>query len=430
MVVDIPYGDGVLNLTLPDDRVKAKLCPTGNMGDEFPIDANDQEKVVIDALAHPIESRPLHELSAGKKRVTVITSDHTRPMPSAVTLPILFAEIRKGSPDAEITILVATGLHRATTAEELEARFGAEIFRNEKIIVHDCKDGSTLRNIGVLPSGCELVLSKYALDTDLLIAEGFIEPHFFAGFSGGRKSVLPGVAGYECVVSNHCSSFIADRNAAAGHLEGNPVHRDMVFAAEKASLAFILNVMLDDERNITDAVAGEPARAHAEGCARLGRKAAVKRVTAPIVITSNGGYPLDQNLYQLVKCMDTAEKCCEEGGVIIAVGECRDGIGGEAFYQDFAEGMSPKDLTKRFLSREPNETQTDQWQSQILARILEKRRVIVVAPLIEEAVKNMGLGFAGTLEAALSIADEMLEKQQCNKPGIIVIPNGPGVVIV
>ena len=455
-MIKIPYGDEVLLFDAPDRRVKAILCAGGCSGQgaeapgvqgegtpnactsdaagadalDAPEENNAQETIVLNALAHPVGSPPLHELAKGKRKVTIITSDHTRPMPSKATMPLLLEEIRKGSPDADILILVATGLHRATTADELKERFGEEICQNEKIIVHDCRDESILRNIGTLPSGGSLVLSRYALDADLLISEGFIEPHFFAGFSGGRKSVLPGVAGYECVVSNHSSAFIANKNAAAGILIENPIHIDMAYAAKKAGLAFILNVLLDERQEIDDAVAGEPEKAHADGCERLLKKVAVGRATAPIVVTSNGGYPLDQNLYQLVKCMDAAEKCCEEGGVIIAVGECRDGVGGDAFYNDFAGGDSPQALLKRFLSRSATETGTDQWQSQVLARILEKRSVIVVAPLIEDAVKGMRLGWAANLDDALVQADAILGRPEGEEAEIIVIPNGPGVVVV
>jgi len=426
MRIKIPYGGEFMAVDVPDPRIKAVLR-SETISEKT--EKKDEQEIVVDALIHPIGSSALNKLAAGKRNITIITSDHTRPMPSKITMPLLLNEIRKGSPDANILILVATGLHRATNSDELISRFGHEIFQNEKIIVHDCRDESVMRKIGTMPSGGILELSRYALDTDLLIAEGFIEPHFFAGFSGGRKSVHPGVAGYDCIISNHCSRFIADKNASAGVLKSNPIHKDMEFAAKEAGLAFILNVILGEGRVIIDAVSGDPVQAHNEGVERLLKKNAVKKTTAPIVITSNGGYPLDQNLYQLVKCMDTAEKCCEEGGVIIAVGECRDGTGSESFYQDFASGDSPSTLLKRFLSRSPTETKTDQWQSQILARIMEKRHIIVVAPLIEEIVKNMGLGFAVSIDDAVKQADFLLDRPQDDKAKIIVAPDGIGIIV-
>ena len=436
MNIKLPYGDGHLSIDIPEGRIKAildiKSGPNSGVQTDRP---PDEKEITRRALNEPIGCPPLRELTKGKRKVTVVTSDHTRPMPSMVTMPLILEEIRKGSPDAEILILVATGMHRATTEEELLARFGEEICANERIIVHDSRDKNTLRDIGTLPSGKKLELSVHALDTDLLIAEGFIEPHFFAGYSGGRKSVLPGVASYDCVVSNHSSEFIADRNAATGLLEGNPIHMDMVAAAELAGLAFILNVTLGEGRKIDGAFAGHPVAAHIAGCEELTRKSTVAKVSASIVITSNGGYPLDQNLYQLVKCMDTAEKCCDEGGVIIAVGECRDGVGSDTFFEDFSRGKSPEELTQLFLSRGPAETAADQWQSQILARILEKRSIIVVAPLIEESVRAMGLHFAACLESALSLAEDLLESPRdagTNSPeaDIVVLPDGPGLAIV
>ena len=422
--IKLPYGKGFLTAEIPDERLLSVLEPEG-----FPEAPEDQRELIRRALESPIESPRLSELAGGKKNIVIIASDHTRPVPSKLIMPLLLEEIRKGSPDAEVTILVATGAHRSPAEDELIEKFGEDIYANERIIVHDCDDKANLVYLGKLPSGGELWINRLAAEAELLAAEGFIEPHFFAGFSGGRKSVLPGVAGYESIMENHCASFIADKNATAGRLKGNPVHMDMVYAADRAGLRFILNVMIDGGLNIIDAVAGDPGLAHAEGCERLRASASAERVTAPVVITSNGGYPLDQNLYQLVKCMDTAAKCCEEGGVIICAGECRDGVGGEAFYEDFAGCRDPRELTSRFLSRKPGETTPDQWQSQILARILEKHRVIVVAPLIEAAVKDMGLGWAGSLADAMRMADEMAGRPAGDECGIVVIPNGPGVIV-
>jgi nickel-dependent lactate racemase len=425
MHYEIPYGKGSKTLSLPENRIVAVL--RSEMSDANDTNSLEQQRSqVMKALAQTIGSRPLSELVRGKKKVAVISSDHTRPVPSHITMPILLAEIRKAEPRAEITILVATGLHRATTQEELVEKYGREITEREKIIVHDCHDDRHLRKIGILPSGGNLVLSAYALGADLLIAEGFIEPHFFAGFSGGRKSVLPGIAGYETVVTNHCSEFIADKNAASGVITGNPIHEDMEFAARAAGLSFILNVILDEQHRIIDAVAGDAISAHRTGCERLMKRVSVNKTAAPIVITSNGGYPLDQNLYQMVKGIDTAEKCCREDSVIIAVGECSDGIGGDAFYRDFAECTSAQILSRQFLERDRAHTQTDQWQSQILARILSNHRVIMVTSIAQPLIKNMKMQWAPDIETALTMAEKMLGDP---KARIVVIPQGVGVIL-
>ena len=193
-------------------------------------------ELVKDALANPVGSKKLSELAVGKKNVVIIASDHTRPVPSKVIMPAMLDEIRKGSPDADITILIATGCHRGTTKDELISKFGEEIVKNEKIYIHDCLETEKLVNIGTLPSGGACEINSIAYNADLLVAEGFIEPHFFAGFSGGRKSILPGIASRTTVMANHCSEFIADKCARTGILENNPVHKDMLWAAKPQSL--------------------------------------------------------------------------------------------------------------------------------------------------------------------------------------------------
>jgi nickel-dependent lactate racemase len=196
------------------------------------------------ALKTPVGSPSLRDLAKGKDSVVIITSDHTRPVPSKITIPLLLEEIKKGSPAARITILVATGMHRNMTDGEIKERFGEAVASREKIVVHDSRDSGKLISLGKLPSGGELVINRLAVECDLLLSEGFIEPHFFAGFSGGRKSILPGIASYKTVLANHCAEFISHDRSRTGILDGNPIHKDMMFAAKTANLAFILNVIL------------------------------------------------------------------------------------------------------------------------------------------------------------------------------------------
>jgi len=240
MLLEFPYGKGKLSLDLAEERINSILVSDV---EEYHPKASEEE-IVRDALAEPIASCNLRGLVKDKKSIVIISSDHTRPVPSHITMPILLEEIRKANPGIDITILVATGFHRASTEEELRDKYGDQIVDKEKIVVHDCKDDENMVKLGILPSGGELVLNKLAIESDLLIAEGFIEPHFFAGFSGGRKSVLPGIASKDTVLANHCSEFIAHSKSRTGILEGNPLHLDMLYAAEKAGLEFILNVVL------------------------------------------------------------------------------------------------------------------------------------------------------------------------------------------
>ena len=212
-----PYGKTHLDYTFEDTELQEVL--TSSIESYRP--EADGVALVEKALQNPIGSAPLRELSKGKDKVVIIASDHTRPVPSKVLMPRMLSEIRRGNPNAKITILIATGCHRGTTGDELRAKFGDEIVDTEHIYVHDCDEEAMLVNIGTLPSGGECYVNRLIVEADLLVAEGFIEPHFFAGFSGGRKSVLPGVCGRTTVLANHCSEFIAHPKARTGILEGN-----------------------------------------------------------------------------------------------------------------------------------------------------------------------------------------------------------------
>lgn len=305
-------------------------------------------------------------------------------------------------------------------------KFGRCIADNETIINHDCTDNNSLVYKGILPSGGELYLNSLIDWADIVISEGFIEPHFFAGFSGGRKSILPGIAGEKTIFANHCSEFIADKNSRTGILKENPIHQDMLFAAGKANLAFILNVVIDSKKRIINAFAGDPIKAHEKGCAFLQNIAEKKAVKSDIVITSNGGYPLDQNIYQAVKGMTAAEVCVNPGGVIIMVAACNEGHGGESFYRWFAESSSPKETLDKINSIPRDKTVADQWEAQILARILIKHKVIMVSDIqSKKLIEDMHMIYSASVEEALDKA-----RQQTNADaGIVVIPDGVGIII-
>lgn len=312
-VIHFPYGKSELAVELPDSQLQGVLLSRLH---HYKAEKSGLE-LVQDALSNPIGSPRLSELAKNKKKIVIIASDHTRPVPSKVILPPMLEEIRSVNPQADITLLIATGCHRGTTYEELEEKLGAEIVKKEKIVVHDCDDCKNMVKVGVLPSGGELFINRLAYEADLLLAEGFIEPHFFAGYSGGRKSVLPGIASRSSVLANHCSEFIAHDCARTGILEGNPIHRDMIWAAKAAKLSFIVNVVINAEKKAIYAVAGDIEQAHAKGCEFLSGLCMVDAAPADIVISTNGGYPLDQNIYQAVKGMTAAEAAVKEGGVII-----------------------------------------------------------------------------------------------------------------
>ncbi len=384
------------------------------------------EELVKTAMENPIGSPKLCELAKGKKNIVIIASDHTRPVPSKVIIPPMLHEIKQGNPDAEITILIATGCHRGTTRDELVSKFGEDIVNSVNIYVHDCDETEKLVNLGRLPSGGDCEVNSIAINADLLVAEGFIEPHFFAGFSGGRKSVLPGVCGRKTVLANHCAEFIADPHARTGILEGNPIHNDMLWAAEKAGLCYIVNVVLNAEKQVIYAVAGDTFEAHKKGVEFLREQCGAKAKPADVVLTTNGGYPLDQNVYQSVKGMTAAEATVKDGGVIIMMAKCGDGVGGDHFYHQMADEKDLNKIMDELMSRGRLETLPDQWMTQILTRILLRASVIYVSETDDKTVSDMHMIPAHSIEEAMTKAKEILGRDEVT---VTAIPDGVAVMV-
>ncbi len=420
--INLPYGKEHITVNIPSNRLAGVL--TSKIHGVMP--SVSETALIADALASPIGTKPLHELARGKNKVVIIASDHTRPVPSKVIIPPMLEAIRRGNPDADITLLIATGCHRGTTKAELVEKFGEDIVSNEKIVIHDCTEKENLVHIGTLPSGGALSINRLAAEADLLVSEGFIEPHFFAGFSGGRKSVLPGIASREAVLANHCSEFIAHKNARTGILNGNPIHEDMLWAAKRAELAFIVNVVIDENKRPIFAAAGDVEAAHAAGCEFLGNLCRVNPVPADIVITTNGGYPLDQNIYQAVKGMTAAEATVKDGGIIIMLAKSNDGHGGESFYHQLADEPDIDKTMQVFLSRDRDSTVPDQWQAQILLRILKKTTVVYISDAPDEMVRDMHMIPAHSVNEALRLAEEILGNADAS---ITVIPDGIAVMV-
>lgn len=388
--------------------------------------AKDEKELVIDALNNPINSEKLSELSKNKNKIVIVTSDHTRPVPSKITMPLLLSEIRSKNPNANITILIATGLHRATTESELREKFGDEIVDHEHIVVHNAKDMDNLVYFGTLPSGGELWLNKLVKEADLIVAEGFVEPHFFAGFSGGRKAIMPGCAGEKTVLWNHNARFISSPASRTGKIDENPIHKDMLFAAKTAKLAFILNVLLDHDKHIIAAFAGDMEEAHKKGCNLSRELCEVDAVESDIIITSNGGYPLDQNVYQCVKGMTAAEACVKDGGIIIMCAEISDGTGGDSFFHWFADRKTPSEVARDIENISPSETISDQWEAQILARIMQKAECIfVTGEKNRDIVEAMHFIWQPDVNTATNLAIEKLGQNS----KITVIPDGVGVIV-
>ena len=389
--IPIPYYTSTLDLHVDEANLKAVV--TAKMH-EYKADKSE-EQLVLDALEHPIGTPRLRELAKGKKKVVLVTSDHT-------------------------------GLHRATTEDEQRHMFGDAIVDNEKIAINNAFDPSQFVHMCTLPSGADFNVNRLAVECDLLVTEGFIEPHFFAGFSGGRKSILPGICSQETVNENHSYKAIASPYSNTGILEHNPIHEDMLYAARKVNVQFIFNVALDGKKKIIAAWAGDLEQAHAEGVAFIRKWSQCPSVTGDIVVTSNGGYPLDQNLYQSPKAVATAEACAGENGVIIMCCSCADGMGGTHFEKLIT--MGSVDEIDSYLSKiPPKETIPEQWCPQIYARILKKHPVILVTTYLNhDEVRRANMIPASTPDEALQIAYSMKGRDA----SVVVIPDGVSVLAV
>ena len=422
MILRFPYGKGEVEFELPDERVISVLEPLKVAP------PRDVAEKVRKALLNPIRDEPFLKVASKSRKVCILVSDYTRATPNKVLLPpILETLVKAGRSLEDVKILVANGLHKPAPKSELEELLGREVMEEVEVLNHDAEDERSLVYVGKTSFGTEVYVNRLVLNSDLVVMTGLIEPHFFAGYSGGRKSILPGVAGRETIYQNHSYRMIAHPKSRCGVLEGNPIHEDMV-EASKASVkgrGYLLNVVIDKEGRIINAFAGDVFEAHREGVKFLDRivKMKVPKV-ADIALTTNGGYPLDRDLYQAVKGMATGSIAVREGGVIIVLSECRDGIGRghELFYRLMAEARSPEEVLERIRREEPIK---DQWEAQILAQILTKRHVILVTKNIEHSViEEMHMTPASNLEEALEMAEEITGRES----RIIAIPEGPYII--
>ena len=420
--IPIPYYASTLALHVEEENLKAVL--TAKMHGFHA--EKSQEQLVLDALEHPVGSPRLRTLAEGKRKIVIVTSDHTRAVPSKITLPLLLKEIRSGNPDADITILIATGLHRPTTEEEQRRMFGDEIVDHEKIAINNAFAPEQFVELCTLPSGAVFQVNRLAAECDLLVTEGFVEPHFFAGFSGGRKSILPGICSERTVNENHSYKAVSHPRSNSGMLKDNPIHADMLCAAKAVNVQFIFNVALDGEKKIVAAWAGDLEKAHEAGVAFIRQWSQCPVITGDIVVTSNGGYPLDQNLYQSPKAMATAEACAGEDGVIIMCCSCCDGMGGAHFGQLIQRG-TPDEIDRYLSSIPPEKTIPEQWCTQVCVRVLRKHPVILVTTFLShDEVRKANMIPASTPDEALEIAYRLKGKQA----SVVVIPDGVSVLTV
>lgn len=413
MQVDLAYGRTGLTVTLPDENVDV-VEPVDLPGADDPIDA------LRECLRQPIGTRPLKEIAGAQDTVAIVFCDITRPAPNHLMLPAILAELAH-TPRENFVLINATGMHRPNTEAELRGMLGDEIVAGYRIVNHDSQDKSQLRYLGETSSGGPVWINSHYLDASVKILTGFIEPHFFAGFSGGAKLILPGIAGADSVMHNHNAAMIGHPKATWGHLEGNPIHCEQREAAALCPPDLSLNVTINKAKEITGVFAGEMIQAHAAGC-DFARRSVMRSVAEPydIVITTNSGYPLDLNLYQAVKGMSAAYQVVKQGGAIVIAAECSEGIGHGHFEDLLQERQTPEALLD--LINSPGFSRFDQWEAQILAQILLKAEVHLYAEnLSDQSIRDAHLTPCRSLEETVAA----LRGKFGPAARICVLPMGP-----
>jgi nickel-dependent lactate racemase len=418
MHVELAYGHNGLTVELPDQThlVQSRFVPG----------LPDEPAALRHALREPIGSPPLANLVKPGDTVAIVHSDITRPTPNDRMLPILLAELdAAGVSRADITLLNALGTHRPQTDAELRTMLGDDIVETYRCLQHNAFDDDLLAPLGVTSFGNRVRVNRHFLNADVRILTGFIEPHFFAGFSGGPKGVLPALAGAESVLTNHGRDMIAHTDATWGVTEGNPIWEEMREVALMTEPTFLLNVTLNGRRQITGVFAGEMLAAHRQGCEFV-RQCAMVGVDAPysIVVTTNSGYPLDQNLYQTVKGMSAARRIVRPGGAIILAGACQDGLPDHGRYAALlAEGGSPQGVLD-MLAR-PGFGEQDQWQVQIQAQIQLHADVYVYSEgLRDDQIERALLTPCHDIAATV----ERLQREQGGTARVCVLPEGPQTI--
>jgi len=326
--VELAYGSDGLTVDLPDERttVVEPLHPPA---------AADERAAVLEALRRPIAGPPLREVARRGGSVAISICDGTRPQPREIVVPAILEELEGLFRLEDVVVLVATGTHRGNSDEELLAMLGDEVLASVRVVNHDARDDSTLTWLGRFGADVPVWLNSEWAQADVRITTGFVEPHFFAGFSGGPKLVAPGLAGLETTLTLHDAARIGHPEARWGITHGNPVHDDVRAVAAGTGSDFALDVVLDGKQRIAQAFGGELFAMHAAACA-LARATAMREVPSPfdVVLTTNSGFPLDQNLYQAVKGMSAAAQVVRPGGAIVCAAECRDGFPSHGSYRD------------------------------------------------------------------------------------------------
>lgn len=411
MLISLPYGRSQLTGHVPDWAITDVVTPKQWR-------TNSQEDLVETALRQPIGIPRLKELARASHSAVIVTCDRTRGVPSYVTIPLILEELRSGGMDSDrIKVLVATGLHKGETLVDLRERLGGELPENLRADIHDSDDHTQLVELGSLSSGTPLWLNRSVVESDLVILESNVEPHFFAGFTGGSKVIMPGVAGTETILRNHCWHNIDHPTSRYGMIE-NPIRAEANEALRYLRRTFTLNIVLDSQKRIVHATAGDPISSFNVAVESVNLHSRVQIENLPdVVITTNGGYPLDRNVYQCVKGIAVPEKILHKDSRIIMASECMDGVGHQDFLRLLASD-APEAIYDKL--RKGEALIRDQWEVQVLCRILRKTPVsFVTRPELASEIRSMHMNYAQTIEQALDSVD--LRKGD----SVLVLPQGP-----
>ena len=417
MEVELAYGKSGLTVEVPDERTTV-IEPT------YLPPLPDERGAILNALRNPVGATPLRRMVRPQQTVAISVCDVTRPMPSSTVLPVLLSELAH-VPSDQILVLVATGTHRANSPEELKAMLGSEVVRNYRVINHNAFDQNAVRQAGITPEGIPIWLNRQWLDSDVRITTGFVEPHFFAGFSGGPKMVAPGLAAFDTTMRLHSAALIGHPDSTWGVIDSNPIHSAIRDIARQTGVHFNIDVTINRDHGITSVYAGELFATHRAACG-VARRTAMRGVSQPfdLVVTSNSGYPLDLNLYQAVKGMSAAAQIVRDGGAIICAAECSDGIPDHGEYRQL---LSARDSPQALLEMVNSDgySRHDQWQVQLQAQIQLRARVFLKSSYLgPDQVRAAHLEPVEDISSAVS---EVLRSQGPDAR-VCVLPQGPHTI--
>lgn len=404
------YGKGKVDFALDEslvvDEIKIK---------EYPV-IRDPVAAIEDAIRNPIGSKPLREIVKPGQTVALIVNDTTRVANSNVFVPVLLDELNaSGVPDQNVTVVFALGTHRLMTEAEMVGEVGPDVAERVKMYDSDCKDESQYRYFGTTSYGTPVSFSNKVVDADCIICTGSVVHHYFAGFGGGRKAMFPGVAAYETVRKNH--SLMLDPNAVIGKLDGNPVYHDQVEGTEMCRPSFLLNVVLNAQKQFLKVFAGDVVEAHRECCKFVDDVYGVRVATeADVVIASCGGYPKDINVYQMQKTMDNAWCAVREGGMVIMLAECREGSGSAEYEKTMHKYRTPEQVESAIRA----DFQIGAHKAYAVSRLTKKAEFVVVSALTNELAELLLFTPAADIEAALTLAFRKFGPN----PSITLMPAG------